>query len=119
MATCCASDSSALAPSVLVKEFEYTKQRTGKRLRSVTEDESPQPAKKLQQTSASLDLTPLLTNFSTLGNPFPTCNKDLADTKQALAQALAQPRQIYYPSQMNCLSIYSVIFLDKSQISGV
>ena len=80
MATFCPSDSSALAPYVLKKEREYNpKQRLGKHSRSDTEDESTQPLKKLQHTSASLDLTPLLTNFSTLGIPFPIYDEGVAD----------------------------------------
>lgn len=116
MATFCPSDGSALAPHVLEKEREYytTKQRLGKHSRSDTEYESTQPLKKLQHTSASLDLTPLLTNFSTLGIPFPVYNGALANRKQVSVQVFARPGQAWNHCQMNCLSIYSVIFLDKS-----
>ena len=80
MATFCGSDGSALASFVLRSEHEYaSKQGLGKHSRSDIEDESPQPPEKLRQTSAALDLTPLLTSFSTLGIPFPSDDEGLAD----------------------------------------
>jgi hypothetical protein len=48
---------------------ERSKPILGKRPRSPAEDGSDRPAKKLQQTSASTDLSPLLINFNSLSMP--------------------------------------------------
>jgi hypothetical protein len=58
---------------------ETPKARLRKRPRSEAEDELERPAKRLQQTSASIDLSPLLTNFGSLGMPLPKIHERLAD----------------------------------------